>query len=184
MFRNLGYKKKLRFLGIGFLLVLIFIYSFSISDTLDLRNECAEKEQKLVLSRSLENKMLLLRAQTTDLDNIIGEMPDTSRKVMDLLLDNVTFFCSESSSILKEIPGNHTAIDANFEIESNFITVQGTFRNLLNLVYLLEQKKKTGGRVSSINFYSKKDNNTKKTALFLTITVQHYKKRNNVKENT
>lgn len=181
---NLAYKKRLQLLGIGFVLVLFLVYTLALKKTIVAAKDCSAKEEKLALSKQLEKKIGALRLQVAELDNIIGEMPDTSKKVMDLLLENITGFCSENNCILKEIPGTHQAVDANFEIETNFITVQGDFKNLLNLVYLLEQKKKTGGRVASVNFYSKKDFNTKRTALYLTLTVQHFKKRNDAKESS
>jgi Tfp pilus assembly protein PilO len=184
MLKDLTYKKKLRVLAIGFAGMLFIVYSFALKKTLEVKADCEAKQEKLTLSKNLNEEVVSLKKQLAEMDNVIGEMPDTSKKVMDNLLENITAYCSENNCTLKEIPGTHKAKDANFEIESNLITVQGSFHDLLGLVYLLEQKKKTGGRVSSVQYYSKKDYASKKISLYLTLTVQHYKKYSDVKENT
>ena len=95
---------------------------------------------------------------------------------MDLLLQHITEYCNQRGCVLKEIPAPAAADRNSYRIESSFITLQGSYKDLLELVYLLEQKKKTGGHIASLQFYTIKNNKLKKEELLLTLYVQHYQK--------
>lgn len=176
MLDKLNSKNKLRLLGGTILLCLLLVYFLAIKETITLASECRVKEQKLQQSKGLNEKTALLRAQIKNLDRQTGGSTDTTHKVMDLLLDHITEFCNGTGCALKEIPSAVTAIRNGYRIESCFITLGGSYKQLLDLVYLLEQKKKTGGHIASIQFYTVKNNKLKKQELLLTLYIQHYKK--------
>ncbi|HWY38184.1 MAG TPA: hypothetical protein VNY73_06465 [Bacteroidia bacterium] len=176
MFKNLNSGKKLKWLGAVILLALVLVYFLAIKETLHLAGDCRLKEQKLQQSKQLEQTVVLLRNEIKNLDRQIGSQPDTTRKVMDLLLDNITEYCNSNGCTIKEIPAAAQAVNNGYEIETYFITLEGSFKQLLSLAYLLEQKKKTGGHIASLLFQVTKNNNTKKQELLLTLYVQHYNK--------
>jgi hypothetical protein len=60
-------------------------------------------------------------------------------------------------------------------VETSMFVVEGNFSNLLNLIYILEQKHPVG-RVSSVSFQSKRDLKTLQLTLSATIYVQSIKK--------
>lgn len=176
MFKNLDSGKKLKLLGAIILLGLVLVYFLAVRETIQLAKACSEKEDKLHQSKQLDQSMVLLRNEIRSIDSQIGSQPDTTRKVMDLLLDNITEYCSSNGCTIKEIPASAHAINNGYETETYFITLEGSFRELLNLVYLLEQKKKTGGHITSLQFFLNRVNNTKKKELLLTLYIQHYNK--------
>lgn len=176
MFKNLNSRNKLKLLTAGLGLALFLVYFLAVSDTITLARDCSAKEEKLAQSKQLDLEIARLKAQVLSLDARIGGQADTSRKVMDMLLEHISAFCNSQGCVLKEIPTSARAVSNGYEVETYFITVAGTFRQLLDLVYLLEQKKRTGGHITSLLFYSAKNNRTKKTDLYLTLHVQRYKK--------
>ena len=176
MFKDLNSALKLKLLGGGVLLSLLLVYFLAIRDTLNIRSDCKVKKIKLTESKRLDEKIGALRNQIKTLDIQIGNQPDTTKKVIDLLLDYVTEYCSNSGCQIKEIPTSAKALSNGYEVETYFVTLSGPYNDLLNLVYILEQKKKTGGHIASLLFSVLKNNNTKKQELLLTLYVQHFKK--------
>jgi hypothetical protein len=178
MFKGMTYQRKLRLLLPAAGLALLFVYLFGLRKTIAARSDVQEKKAKLALSKDINNKMGLVKAKLNSIDNMIGQKPDSSKKVIDIILEDVTTYCNNEGCTLKEIPETHHAEDKNFSIETYFITVEGNYKKLLNLVYLLEQKKKSGGRLSSCTLYTRKNNQTKKLSLESTLFIQQYDKKN------
>jgi hypothetical protein len=176
MFKNADHKKKLRFLWIGFALAWVLIYFVALRDTLSLIHDCSDKQKKVEESKKLESAMTLLRAELAVMDKKIGSRPDTTKKVFDLLLDNITGYCNGKECTIKEIPASSRAVSNGYEVETYFITLEGSFKQLLDLVYLLEQRKKTGGHIASLLFFVNKNSHAKKHELRLMLYIQHYNK--------
>ena len=177
MFKDLTYQRKLKLLAPLAIVVLLLVYFLGIKKTLSLRSEIKEKQEKLIQAKDIDGKVSLIRTKLKKIDNLIGNDMDSSSKVIDVILEDITTYCSEQGCTLRDIPTMHEAADANFDIETYFITVEGSYKQLLNLVYLLEQKKKNGGRLSSCLLYSKKNNATKKLSLEATLYIQQYNKK-------
>ena len=177
MFKDLTYQKKLKLLGPLALIALMLVYFLGIKKTINLRSDIKEKQQKLILAKDLDGKVSLIRAKLKKIDKLIGNDMDSSSKVIDVILEDITTYCNTQGCTLREIPVMHEASDANFDIETYFITVEGPYKQLLNLIYLLEQKKNGSGRLSSCLLYSKKNNATKKLSLEATLYIQQYNKK-------
>jgi hypothetical protein len=176
MFKNLNNGKKIKLLLVGTGVMLVLIYFFSIKETVDLAIDCSEKEMRLEQAKGTVEKMAVLKGQIRKVDAQLGGNKDTTTKVMDLLLQHISEYCSKNGCVLKEIPTPEIANKNSYQIESSFITLQGRYKDLLGLVYLLEQKKKTGGHIASLKFYTVKNQKLKKEELLLTLYVQHYQK--------
>jgi Tfp pilus assembly protein PilO len=178
MFKSMTYQRKLQLLIPAAILALLLVYLFGLKKTFATRNDIQQKKEKLALSKDINAKMGLVKSRLNSIDNMIGQKPDSSKKVIDNILEDVTTYCNSEGCILKAIPETHHAEDKNFSIETYFITVEGNYKKLLNLVYLLEQKKKGGGRLSSCILYTRKNNQTKKLSLESTLFIQQYDKKN------
>lgn len=176
MLEKLTGKNKLRLLTGAIVLVLMLVYFLAIKETIVLASDCRQKETKLIQSKNLKEKTNLLRLQIKNIDKQTGGQSDTTKKVTELLLENITEYCSKTGCSIKEIPSAAYASRNGYLIESSFITLEGSYKELLELVYLLEQKKRTGGHIASVQFYTVKNNKQKKQELLLTLFVQHYKK--------
>jgi len=86
----------------------------------------------------------------------------------------VTSYCKDKPLLLKEFPKTVLKETDGFLVELNYFTVEGDFKNLLNLVYTLEQKVKVG-KVASVNFMIKENIKTKRNELTATIYIQNLK---------
>jgi hypothetical protein len=179
MLNGLTYQKKLKLLAPVAIVAIFFVYFLGIKKTLAIRSDINEKKEKLALAKDLNGKVSLIRTKLKHIDELVGNDMDSSKKVIDVILEDITNYCNTQGCIIREIPEVHTASDANFNIETYLITVEGHYKQLLNLVYLLEQKKKNGGRLSSCKFYSRKNNATKKLSLEATLYIQQYDKKQN-----
>lgn len=177
MFKDLTYQRKLKLLAPIAVIALLLVYFFGIRKTLTLRSDIKAKQEKLAQSKDINTKVSLIRAKLKKIDALIGNDMDSSSKVIDVILEDITTYCNKEGCTLRDIPVVHQASDNNFDIETYFITVEGAYKQLLNLVYLLEQKKKSGGRLSACLFYSKKNNATKKLSLEATLYIQQYNKK-------
>ena len=176
MFKKLNSRSRLRLLAAGIGMLLVLVYVLALQETIGVIGACGEKEERLARSKQLEQEIAGLKLQVRNIDMRVGSQADTTRKVMDLLLEHISDYCNSQGCVLKEIPATAKAMSNGYEVETYFITLSGNFRQLLDLVYVLEQKKKTGGHITSLLFYSVKNNRTKKPDLHLTIHVQRYKK--------
>ncbi len=176
MLEKLTTKNKLRLLAGAIILALVLVYFLAIKETIAVASDCGQKEAKLQQSKDLGEKTAILKALIRNIDKQTGGQTDTTKKVMDLLLEHITEYCNSTGCAIKEIPSAAFASRNGYLIESSFITLEGSYKELLELVYLLEQKKRTGGHIASIQFYTIKNNKLKKQELLLTLYVQHYKK--------
>jgi hypothetical protein len=158
MLNGLTYQKKLKLLAPVAIVAIFFVYFLGIKKTLAIRSDINEKKEKLALAKDLNGKVSLIRTKLKHIDELVGNDMDSSKKVIDVILEDITNYCNTQGCI---------------------ITVEGHYKQLLNLVYLLEQKKKNGGRLSSCKFYSRKNNATKKLSLEATLYIQQYDKKQN-----
>lgn len=177
MLNGLTYQKKLKLLAPVAIVAILLVYFLGIKKTLAIRSDINEKKEKLALAKDLNGKVSLIRTKLKRIDELVGNDMDSSKKVIDVILEDITSYCNTQGCTLRDIPEVHKASDANFDIETYLITVEGNYKQLISLVYLLEQKKKSGGRLSSCQFYSRKNNATKKLSLEATLYIQQYNKK-------
>ena len=179
MLKSLTYQQKLKWLGIVAILSFVIVYTLAVKKTFEEKSTCEEKQKTLEFSKDLDNKLAQIKMELVKLERVTGQKPDSSKKVIALLLESISEYCNKNGCILKEIPRPIYSKDPNFDIETNVITVEGDYAQLLNLLYLLEQKEKSGGRLSSLYFSTKKNNNTKRINLELTMYFQEFNKLQN-----
>lgn len=106
------------------LLALILIYFHGIKKTIDVRRDIIAKEEKLAQSKDVDGKINLLQSKIKTIDNIVGNDLDSSKNVMDLILENITTYCNSNGCTLKAIPEIHKATDSNFDIDTYFVTIE------------------------------------------------------------
>ena len=153
----------------------IFVYQSVLSKTIDLYKQNRALSVTLKAASDAPAKFQLLRKKLSSLDNVIqSRQLDSSQSVHDFLISVLSKYCKENNTILKSFPETSTFTQGNFEIQTNSFTVQGSFVNLLQLVYLLEQKHRTG-KLSSVNFQSAKDMDSQKVVLTATVYLQTVK---------
>ncbi|MDQ3191763.1 MAG: hypothetical protein M3Q58_09225 [Bacteroidota bacterium] len=175
MLKQLTYKKRNLLLISGMVLFSIVIYISPIKKTIDLHTQCNELEEKLLLANNSSSQLSLLQKQLHEVEDIFGDKGETYNNYQQNLLEIISNYCSLNNVILREFPTPIILNEQEFSVETNVVVVDGSFSNILNLIYLLEQKKKTG-KISSLQFNSKKNFKTKQLGLSASLYIQNVKK--------
>lgn len=130
-------------------------------------------EQKLSNMDNSYNELAMVKSEIKGLDNIIGGHSINPQDVQQGILD---FLSNTGLNVnIVSIEDVHLFPDKDFLIYSNQIELEGSYSNLIHLLYETEKNFKNS-RVVSAKFYSKKNYNTNKQNLFLKIILQNYEK--------
>jgi len=159
MLKQLTYKQKTKALLFGSLLLLVLIYTISIKPTLNLLQDIRMLTNK---SGQAVEAPIQIKKIKNELDQLQGKMFNLNDK--EALLGEITRFCEENSLLIVNLPVASTYEEGTYEVESRELDVQGSFKDMLKLVYLIEYEKSLGV-VSSLSFITKKDLRTKKKRL-------------------
>ena len=161
-------KQKNIALIVGFLVLLIISYVFSIQKTLDLKSNVKEltKEKELVSNAS--ERIFNLQQENKYLDSIL-QLKELSieNSFQQTLLQKLNAFSKTATIEIISFNEPHLFREINTNLMTYSFEVKGTFKTLLKLVNTLEKQQL--GEIISINFEKKKNyrrNNYELTALF------------------
>ncbi len=159
MLKQLTYKQKTKALFFGSVLLLALIYTVSIKRTLNLHRDI-----RILTSKSAQavEAPVQIKKIRRELDQLQGNTFNLNNK--EALLGEITRFCEKNNLLIVNLPVASTYEEGNYEVESRALDVQGGFKDILELVYLIEYQKSLGV-VSSLRFVTKKDPRTKKKRL-------------------
>ncbi len=143
------------------------------SHTLDSKRKLDLVEEKLANTNQSNDELFGLQNEVKRLDNIIGGNNLKPELVQPNILDFITKQDMETNVV--SIEDVHLYLDSEFKIYSNQIIVEGTFNNLVRLLYDIEKQYKES-RIVSTRLYSKKNYQTNTTKLYLKIILQNYEK--------
>lgn len=174
MLQGWSYRKKNKALVFTAMLFLVLAYMLSIKRTIAVYREANVLESQSELAVNAPEKAAGLEKQLAGIDNLLGMQPQAGN-VQQMLLGVITGYCKERNTVLREFPKTVYHEEKDFIVETNVFTVEGSFSQLLKLVYLLEQENHIG-KISSARFFIKKDPKTHTTALNATIYLQNIKK--------
>jgi hypothetical protein len=171
-FKDLSYKKKCQYLLGGALLLGVVAYMAAFNNTIRLYMENNVLEAKLERAAKAPSQVLVLESALEAIDDQLSYYIIDTLKNHETTLEIVSEFCFRNRLILKELPKKEVMEEEDFTIETSILSVEGNYKDLLRLVYELEQKHKIG-RLSSVSFRLFKDNHLKKHILVLTIYIQN-----------
>ncbi len=176
MLENLSYKKKNKFLLYGGLLLLFLLYALFISDTIELHAVCSSLTGQVQMAQGAPEKVRIYEGRLTEMEKQLGmeQVQAKEGEVEQALLSTVANYCQGNGLVLREFPSTEQSAENDFKVQTNVFVVEGGFVKLLKLVYLLEQKQKLG-KVSSVDFSSKKDYKTGLFALTAKVYIQNVK---------
>jgi hypothetical protein len=170
MWKKLSWKQKNRLLLIGGIVLLWTVYSFAISNTIEVRSQCVVLQQQIDSASDAPVRLAALQQEFQQLETITNSN-DTSNTLHERLLAVVTGYCQQNNSVLRDFASPVCYHQQEWLIETHPIMVEGTYVNLLKLVHKLELEKI--GKVVSVDFHAKRDNKTQTIALLATIYVQN-----------
>ncbi|MBI1227732.1 MAG: hypothetical protein GC192_21035 [Bacteroidetes bacterium] len=167
LFSLLTYKQQSFVLCLALVGVCILIFQLSISRTLKIYSNYRNDEDKIKLAANasiridtLQKKLISIQASSI--------RPYNREK----LLEYVTGFCRNKELLIRSFPEALVADQNKSEVITNQIEVEGSFKEMVQLVYLLEVMEKQGS-ISSLKFYLYKDRLMKRTVLRSLITIRN-----------
>jgi hypothetical protein len=152
----------------------IIMYNAALKKTIDEYSSCGELENKLQTANNVPTKMAELEKLNRRMDMVLGQKTGNA-DAQQSLLDSVTNYCQKNNVVLQEFPKPIINSNRGTDIETNIFTIEGGFNRLIQLIYLFEQRYKTG-KVVSVDYKTKKDFSAGRTNLTVTIYLQNIKK--------
>ncbi len=175
MFDKLTYKNKNRVMLVLAVALLYLVYKLAVSKTVKVYNDFAYLKSQVILSKNIDTKLDDLSKQLNAVEGIFKSSITSGNNSQEKILETVTNYCKQKPVLLKEFPKSMMKETNGYLVELNYFTVEGDYINLLNLVYTMEQQIKVG-KVASVKFNLKENQQTKQHELTATIYVQNLKR--------
>lgn len=170
MFEQYSYKKKLMALALVFVMLSITAYKRSFSTLFQTISEYKTLSSKIdELNKKANNTNGLIK-DVAYLDKIMGKDGTTK----EMIQQGIVSFASENHPgiSIHDVQPIHVFLDKNYTVITNQLDVTGGVNQLLRLGNDFE-KKFDLSRITSMNFYTTKNNN-KSEVLHLKMTFQNY----------
>ena len=183
LFATLSFKQKNKYLAIGAGVFVVVIYLFAISHTISEYHQVKELKRKVQKAKQSPGQMAVLENRLAFINSKVNDYLIDSTRNQEGILDAVSTFCQKNNLILREFPKTGFEEQKDITIETNVIIAEGTYINLLRLIYELEHKNKVG-KVASVNFNYFMDTKRKKQVLTATIYLQNIRIKNKTNEKS
>jgi len=174
MFENRTYKTKNKLLLLIAVLALLLVYLFGLKKTINAIVEYKRISENYEQAQNAPRLLLELQKKLNKINKSVDFSKENTLTAEQNILELVTKICQEYKMTLMQFPKTNKTQKGDFLIETNQFVVEGTFANLIKLVFQIEQKNKVG-RVASIHYELKKNMETKKHYLVATIFIQNIK---------
>jgi|GEM_PF-1466263 len=142
---------KLILLVVGFIVALLLVYGFALSNTISLWSECKMLSQKIISLEKAPEEIKDYGRRLDEINVLINKKDEKSKNFHEDFLGMVSLYCSLHNIIIKEYPMSHQVENGKYVVETNIIRFEGEFKNLLQLIYILENSK-TKGHITSLMF--------------------------------
>ncbi|MEL6863592.1 MAG: hypothetical protein AAFP19_04195 [Bacteroidota bacterium] len=161
------FKQHNQFLLVATLLGGLLIYSLSIRRTLQQRQQYLQTQANIDRAATASKDIAQYSAQLAKLKQTAQQPYDRER-----LLETVTLFCREHDLLVRSFPEALRVVENGNTIITNQIDLEGAYKDMVALVYLIEQEQRLGS-VSSFKCFTEKDRVTKKTKLLGRIILRN-----------
>jgi len=166
------YRKKIQYMFLGSLLFLMLVYFYAIKKTFQIKNEVNELKNIGLQGEAASSQIAYYENQLAVYDSSIGYLINNSEDYPHQLLAAIADICEKNNLTLTNFPKPELVKENDYEVLTYRISVQGEFNPVNELAYQLERKLKMG-KISSLKFEAKKNNQIKKSELYCTIILQN-----------
>lgn len=172
MFQNLSHKKRFYYLVTGVILIILLGYNLALKKTFNLKSECVQIEKNIAELKDAPAQLVALKKKLNSIDRSVHLAFNKKQTIQDYLLEQIADYCSSNNILIREYPKPHQYNKDDYAIETSHIVLEGSYINLLKLLYHIEQKYRLG-KVSSAKFYTVINENTKVLELILELYIQN-----------
>lgn len=169
---KLTYKQKSRLIAAGVIILLLACYQYAFKPTFAIYSEYGLNKQKADEAENYASQYSRLHNEERELNSIIETSLTDSSNAQREILNYFGSFCKKNKLELKEYLPMPLVENKNFNIATSRIMLEGGFKNVLRLVYELENLKHFG-RICSVSFTKKADPYDQKEVLISTIFLQN-----------
>lgn len=174
MFKGISYKKKFYAVIVLFIVLSIAAYKRSFKGAIEAVTFYIESKNNIDENINIDSKIVKLNIKNQSLDNIIGKKIRNPEAVQNEVLNFLSQ--KEEDFLLSKIENIHISSDNYFTIYSNIVTIEGSFNDLLKVIYSFEEGFEFA-RIASLKIYVLKNRRNSKNKLYTTIIFQNYEKK-------
>lgn len=176
MLDKISYKSKVWLLLACFVLMLILVYQLAIKSTLIARQQFKELKQKEQYMQTAPAQIVDLEQKLVKVNAMISSSEKENKNLHELILEKIGIYCQEHRLTIREYPQSHNFDQHEYILETNRITIEGSFIRLLKLLHYLEVGENIG-RVMSVQFKGFFDRKLKRDRLQMTLFIQSISKK-------
>ena len=160
----------------GTILLLVICYLFAFSNTVDLYLKNQDAHKKLLALENAPEQIAGLNKRLHYLNSKVKQYVRDDKFEQEDILVTISDFCKSNKLRIVAFPKSEIKQKDDIAIETFNFTVEGGYVNLVKLIYEIEVVQKIG-RIASLHFESKVDRRTK--IKHLTVNVHLQNLRNN-----
>ena len=165
-------KQKNIALLLGFVLFLWLAHQLSFSKTIKLKKQYASLTKDALLFKNSSQKLSRLQQESRYYDSILkSKHIATDRSFQNNLLSTINSFADSTNIKVVSFQHPHVFEQDDAEILTYSFTLQGSFIEVIQLIYQLEQRFKLG-KVISVNYLKKRDYRKRSDYLECTILLR------------
>ncbi|PXX95184.1 hypothetical protein DF185_22665 [Marinifilum breve] len=166
---NFTYQSKMKLLPIVLVLVFLLVYSLTVSNTIDLSKQVKQLENQVEKLGDAPLQVQILKKRLEEIEERIGNHSGTITQ--EDIFDELSIYCKRNGLTMREFPVPHEVSKDDYKLQTHQVELEGSFKNLLKLLYFLEQETYLG-KVAATKFLLKEDKRIREEYLSLTIFLQ------------
>lgn len=171
------YQNRLLLVVLGSIIILLLAWNGAFKKTIVAYSNVRELKNNLNSMEQNSQKKQQLQIEISQLNSVLGIGEDKMKT--EAVFEELVKLCKAIENIrIINFPDIHQMEINGYRVTTIFAVFEGSYADLLMLVYQLERNKKTG-RLVSIDFKKNKDIKKAKEFLGLTILLQNYELINN-----
>ena len=144
---------------VSFVFALILCYNFAIKNTLQLKKQHKHLANEAVLLKNAPQQLALLKQKNVHYDSLLTKFQLGGSSIQNNLLKIINTYANKNALKVVDFLEPHVSKNDELVIKTYDFTLEGTYNNINQLVYLLEQQTKFG-EIISLHFKKKKNYRT------------------------
>ncbi len=161
-----------KLLIVGCLVLLFATYKLALSKTVAIREEYGNLKSKSIQAQDIPEQLALLAQKERYYDSIMQQMDIGDTSIQNNLLRTINEQAKIRNVKVMDFNPPHSHTFPDHKLLTHSIVLNGSYTDILQVVYVLERKGSFGDIVH-MDFEKKKDHRKRKLFLEATIFVQH-----------
>lgn len=167
----MGYRLKLTLFGIAGV-ILAFLTYHNLSESIETIQGYYSLKKSATDNEYAFQNVTQLEQELNSYNHQLGYLTSSDTSNQSRLLAYISEFSSQHKTRINLLPRSISSLENGYEVETNVVQLEGDFKEMLQLLYAIEQEKRLS-KVVSVNFELKEDWITKSRRLLATVYFQN-----------